>query len=56
MRKSMLFALSILMVLSLVLSACATPTPETVTVIETVVVEKEGQTVIETVEVGTRSA
>lgn len=31
------------------LSACATPTPETV--IETVIVEKEGETVIETVEV-----
>ena len=49
MRKSMLFIMSILMALTLILSACATPTP--VTVYETVEVIKEGQTVIETVEV-----
>ena len=49
MRKSMLFILSALMVLSMILSACGTATP--VTVIETVVVTKEGKTVIETVEV-----
>jgi multiple sugar transport system substrate-binding protein len=41
--------LSLIIALSLVLAACATPTPETI--IETVVVEKEGETVIETVEV-----
>jgi multiple sugar transport system substrate-binding protein len=46
------FALGIVLMLALIgLASCATPTPETVTVIETVVVEKEGQTVIETVEV-----
>jgi len=45
----MLFILSALMVLSMILSACGTATP--VTVIETVVVTKEGKTVIETVEV-----
>jgi len=39
----------VVMLFGLVLSACATPTP--VTVIETVVVEKEGETIIETVEV-----
>jgi multiple sugar transport system substrate-binding protein len=45
-------ALGIVLMLTLIgLASCATPTPETVTVIETVVVEKEGQTVIETVEV-----
>jgi peptide/nickel transport system substrate-binding protein len=41
--------MSLLVVLGLILSACTTPTPEKV--IETVVVEKEGKTVIETVEV-----
>ncbi len=49
MRKLVFSALSILILASLLLSGCATPTPETVTVIETVVVEKEGETVIETV-------
>jgi len=51
MRKKALFVISVLMVLSLILSACGQPTPETITVIETVVVEREGKTVIETVEV-----
>lgn len=51
MRKSILFIMSVLLVLSLVLGACTAPIPETVTVIETVIVEKEGETVIETVEV-----
>jgi peptide/nickel transport system substrate-binding protein len=49
MRKTILSALSILMLVSLVLAGCAQPTPETI--IETVVVEKEGETIIETVEV-----
>lgn len=49
MRKSIYFVMSLLVVLGLILSACTTPTPEKV--IETVVVEKEGKTVIETVEV-----
>jgi peptide/nickel transport system substrate-binding protein len=52
MRKKIFLALSVIMILSFILSACgspAAPTPETV--IQTVVVEKEGQTVIETVEV-----
>jgi peptide/nickel transport system substrate-binding protein len=49
MRKSILYVISILMALSLILTACGTPTP--ITVIETVEVVKEGQIVIETVEV-----
>jgi peptide/nickel transport system substrate-binding protein len=55
MRKSIFLVVCVLMILSMVLTACAAPTPEkvieTVTVIETVEVEKEGETVIETVEV-----
>ena len=50
--------LTILLVIALIavfLASCAQPTPETiiqtVTVIETKVVEKEGETVIETIEV-----
>ena len=35
----------------IILSSCTTPTPETITVVETRVVEKEGQKVVETVEV-----
>ena len=49
MGKKTFLIMSILVALSLILSACATPTPETV--IKTVVVEREGETVIETVEV-----
>jgi general L-amino acid transport system substrate-binding protein len=44
----------LLLIFAFVLAACQTaeaPTPETITVIETVVVEKEGETIIETVEV-----
>src|SRR3990172_11167220 len=37
--------------LAILLAACVQVTPETITVIETVVVEKEGKIVIETVEV-----
>lgn len=48
MRKNVLTILSVLMLLSLVLSGCATPTPETI--IQTVEVPKE-VTVIETKEV-----
>jgi multiple sugar transport system substrate-binding protein/raffinose/stachyose/melibiose transport system substrate-binding protein len=40
---------SFMIVATMVLGACATPTPETI--VETVVVEKEGETIIETVEV-----
>ncbi|MCU0489485.1 MAG: ABC transporter substrate-binding protein [Anaerolineales bacterium] len=47
MRNKLFFVFSMLIVASMILSACATPAPQTV--IETVVVEKEGQTVIETV-------
>jgi multiple sugar transport system substrate-binding protein len=52
-RKKSLALGAILVVLLLVLVGCAAPTPETITetIIETVVVEKEGVTVIETVEV-----
>lgn len=41
--------LSLILILGVLLASCATPTPERI--IETVVVEKEGQTVIQTVEV-----
>ena len=53
--KKLMIALGLLIVASIVLAACAQPTPETITetVVETVVVtevvEKEGETVIETV-------
>ena len=52
--KKQFIALGVTLVVALlVLGACAAPTPETITetIIETVVVEKEGVTVIETVEV-----
>jgi len=52
-KKSVFFAFSLLMVISMILSACATPTPQVIE--KTVVVEKAGETtvekVIETVEV-----
>lgn len=47
--KKLLVILSLLMVGSLVLAACATPDAEVVE--KTVIVEKEGETVVETVEV-----
>jgi hypothetical protein len=52
-KSKLLFLFSTLALIALVLVACAQPTPQVITekVIETVVVEKEGQTVIETVEV-----
>ena len=45
--------ISLLVALSVILAACATPEPETIieTIIETVIVEKEGETIVETVEV-----
>jgi oligopeptide transport system substrate-binding protein len=53
MRNKLFAVLSLIMVASMVLSACATPTAETVKVVETVivekVVEKEGETVVEQV-------
>ena len=52
MRNKMFLVISLLMVASMVLAACApaaAPTPEKV--IETVIVEKEGEKVVETVEV-----
>jgi len=48
-RKIFWSILCLIMIATMVLGACATPTPETI--IETVVVEKEGEIVIETVEV-----
>ena len=55
MRKSIFFLMSVLMVVSMVLSACTQPQPTPITIIQTVEVEKivEGTpvTVIETVEV-----
>lgn len=41
--------LSLFVILGVLLASCATPTPERI--IETVIVEKEGQTIVETVEV-----
>ncbi|MFC1879743.1 ABC transporter substrate-binding protein [Chloroflexota bacterium] len=41
--------ISLFIIMGILLAACATPTPQTI--IETVVVEKEGETIIETVEV-----
>ena len=49
MKNHITILLSLFIVLGVMLSACATPTPETI--IETVVVEIEGETIIETVEV-----
>jgi len=47
--KSYLMIVLVLALGAVVLAACATPTPETV--VQTVVVEKEGETVVQTVEV-----
>jgi glucose/mannose transport system substrate-binding protein len=49
MKKKFQVLFALVLVSSLLLAACATPTPEKV--IETVVVEKAGETVIQTVEV-----
>jgi len=53
MRNKIFVVLSLIMVASMVLAACATPTAETVKVVETVVVtqvvEKEGEKVVEQV-------
>ncbi len=51
MRKSMFSVLSFVIVLSMLLAACGQAAPEPITVIETVIVEREGETIIETVEV-----
>ena len=55
LKKSFWIVAGLLIVASMALSACATPTPETITVIETVekIIEKDGETVtiIETKEV-----
>jgi peptide/nickel transport system substrate-binding protein len=51
MRKPVFLSICIVMALSLIFSACAAPTPETITVIETVLVEQEGETIVQTVEV-----
>jgi peptide/nickel transport system substrate-binding protein len=49
-KKNLFVVFAMLIIASMVLSACATPTPQTVieTVVVTEVVEKEGETVIET--------
>lgn len=52
MSKNTFIAIGLLMILSVIVVACAPPpTPETIVekVVETVVVEKEGETIIETV-------
>jgi oligopeptide transport system substrate-binding protein len=51
MRTKLFVLVSLLILASMVLGACAQPTPQVQTVVETVVVEKEGKTVVETVEV-----
>jgi peptide/nickel transport system substrate-binding protein len=51
MRNKVLFIASLLIIASMILAACATPAAEVKEVIKTVIVEKEGATVIETVEV-----
>jgi ABC-type glycerol-3-phosphate transport system substrate-binding protein len=50
MKNSIYIIVSLILVFGVILGACA-PAPTPVTVVETVVVEKEGETVIETVEV-----
>ena len=53
MRSKIFVIFGILVIVSMIMAACQpAATPETVTVIQTVVVEKEGETVIETVVVG----
>ena len=53
MRSKLFVIIGALMVLSMIITACqpAAATPETITIIETVVVEGEGETVVETREV-----
>ena len=52
MKSKLYVALGMLMVISMIFTACGpTATAEPITIIETVVVEKEGETVIETREV-----
>ena len=53
MNKKLILVLGVLVMVSMAVAACqpAPAEPETITVIETVVVEKEGETVVETVEV-----
>lgn len=48
MSKKLFILVGLLVIASMALAACK---PETITVVETVVVEKEGETIIETVEV-----
>jgi multiple sugar transport system substrate-binding protein len=45
--------LTLLLILGVLFTSCAVPTPETITerVVETVIVEREGQTIVETIEV-----
>jgi peptide/nickel transport system substrate-binding protein len=51
MRSKLFVVLGILMIASMVITACQPAAePETITIIETVVVEKEGETVVEEVE------
>ncbi|MCJ7626673.1 MAG: ABC transporter substrate-binding protein, partial [Anaerolineaceae bacterium] len=53
MRSKLFLIVGILMIASMIVTACATPeapTPETITIIETVEVEIEGETVIQEVE------
>jgi multiple sugar transport system substrate-binding protein len=52
MFKKLTLLLIVFAVLALIAAQCGpAPTPETVTVVETVIVEKEGETIVETVEV-----
>lgn len=47
-RNKFLLAISLMLVVSIILSGCQQPTPEAQRIIETVVIEKEGETVIVT--------
>ncbi len=51
MRTKLFVIVSLLVLASMVLGACAQPAPVVQKVVETVIVEKEGQKVVETVEV-----
>lgn len=51
MRRKILSICSLFIAISMILGACTTATPTAETIIETVIVEREGQTVIETIEV-----
>jgi hypothetical protein len=48
-KIKLLWVMAVMVALALIAAQCVVPTP--ITVVETVVVEKEGETIVETVEV-----